>query len=163
MQPVTEREIRASFVNASLRERNNLNLPTDFDALDWERLDYLGWSDRKYDGIAYVVVPTGDTLVGIVLRKAQARSRFKSQCSWCEDVQIPHDVVFYSAKRAGKAGRNGDSLGTLLCEGFQCSANVRRRDPAPYAGFDVEAARDARITALRARVAGFAAKVLDGA
>ncbi|NNC12348.1 FBP domain-containing protein [Planctomonas sp. JC2975] len=162
MRPVTEREIRASFVNASLRERNNLNLPLDFDTIQWDNLDYLGWRDRKYDGLAYLIVPVGDGVVGILLRKAEARSRFKSQCSWCEDVTIPHDVVFYSAKRSGKAGRNGDSVGTLVCEGFQCSGNVRRRDPAPYSGFDVEAARDARIDTLREHAAAFAAKVLEG-
>ena len=160
MRPVTEREIRASFVNATLRERNNLTLPDDFDTIDWATRDYLGWRDRKYDSTAYLVVPTADAVVGILLRKADARSRFKSQCSWCEDVTIPHEVVFYSAKRAGKAGRNGDSVGTLICEGFQCSANVRRRDPAPYAGFDVEAARDARIAVLREHASAFAAKVL---
>jgi hypothetical protein len=84
-----------------------------------------------------------------------------SQCSWCEDVHLPNDVAFYSAKRAGKAGRNGDTIGTLVCEAFQCSTNVRRRDPAPYPGFDVEAARAERVAALRDHVAAFAARVLE--
>jgi hypothetical protein len=161
MLPVTEREIRACFVNATLRERNNLTLPTDFDAIDWDRLDYLGWRDRKYDGIAYLIVWLGDAPVGILLGQAEARSRRMSQCSWCEDVHLPNDVAFYSAKRAGKAGRNGDTIGTLVCEAFQCSTNVRRRDPAPYPGFDVEAARAERIAALREHVAAFAARVLE--
>ena len=161
MLPVTEREIRACFVNATLRERNNLTLPTDFEAIDWERLDYLGWHDRKYDGIAYLIAWLGDAPVGILLRKAEARSRRMSQCSWCEDVHLPNDVVFYSAKRAGKAGRNGDTVGTLVCEAFQCSANARRRDPAPYDGFDVEAARTRRIASLREHVAAFVERVLQ--
>jgi hypothetical protein len=161
MLPTTERDIRASLVNATLRERNNLTLPAYFDEIDWEQRDYLGWRDRKYDGIAYVIVPLApDRLVGFLLRQAEARSRFKSQCSWCEDVRIPNDVVFYSAKRAGKAGRNGDTVGTLVCEHFECSANVRRRHPAPYVGFDVEAERAERIASLRANVAAFAARVL---
>lgn len=160
MLPVTEREIRACFVNATLRERNNLTLPADFADLDWDAIDYLGWRDRKYDGIAYVVVRLADGPVGILLKQADARSRHKSQCSWCEDVHLPNDVVFYGAKRAGKTGRNGDSVGTLVCENFDCSANVRRRHPAPYEGYDVEAARAERIESLREHVAAFAARVL---
>lgn len=160
MLPVTEREIRACFVNATLRERNNLVLPTGLYAIDWDAIDYLGWLDRKYDGIAYVVVQLQGQPVGILLRRAEARSRRMSQCSWCEDVHLPNDVAFYSAKRAGKAGRNGDTIGTLVCEAFQCSANVRRRDPAPYAGFDVEAARSQRMESLRVNVAAFATRVI---
>ncbi|WP_022901288.1 FBP domain-containing protein [Humibacter albus] len=159
MLPVTEREMRACFVNASLRERNNLNPPADFDATPWDSLDYLGWRDRKYDGVAYVIAELDDGPVGILLRRAEARSRHRSQCSWCEDVRLPNDVVFYAAKRAGKAGRNGDTVGTLVCDGFQCSANVRWRDPAPYDGFDVDAARAQRIVALREHVAAFVERV----
>lgn len=159
MLPVTEREIRACFVNASLRERNNLNLPVDFETIRWDSLDYLGWRDRKYDGVAYVIAELGDEPTGILLRRAEVRSRRKSQCAWCDDVHLPNDVAFYSAKRAGKAGRNGDTVGTLVCEGFQCSANVRRLDPAPYDGFDVEAARVQRISALREHVTAFVERV----
>jgi hypothetical protein len=162
MQPVTEREIRACFVNATLRERNNLTLPAGFADIPWDAVDYLGWRDRKYDGTAYVVVPLHERVVGVMLRRAEARSRRKSQCSWCDDIHLPNDVAFYSAKVAGKAGRNGDTVGTLVCEEFQCSANVRRRDPAPYPGYDVEAARQDRITALREHVTAFATRVLAG-
>lgn len=162
MYPVTEREIRACLVNATLRERNNLNLPNDFAGIDWDAIDYLGWRDRKYDGIAYVIVPHQQGPVGILLRQAEARSRRMTQCSWCEDVYLSNDVVFYGAKLAGKAGRNGDTVGTLVCEHFECSANVRRRHPAPYPGFDVEAARAERISALREHVDAFAQRVLDG-
>lgn len=162
MLPVSEREIRACFVNATLRERNNLALPAGFNAIEWEQLDYLGWRDRKYDGVAYVIVGLADGPVGLILRQAEARSRHKAQCSWCEDVHLPNDVVFYSAKRAGKAGRNGDTVGTLVCENFECSANARRRHPAPYQGFDVDADRALRIAALRERVGTFAERVLAG-
>jgi hypothetical protein len=170
MHSLSERDIRASFVNASQRERANLMLPSDFVELDWDSLDYLGWRDRKYDSTAYVVIPAdavgaapsdAPAFVGVLLRRAEARSRYKSQCAWCDDVQLPNDVVFYGAKRAGKAGRNGDTVGTLVCADFQCSRNVRRRDPAPYAGFDVEAARLDRIAALRDHVAAFAARIME--
>ncbi|MGO7983979.1 FBP domain-containing protein, partial [Rhizobium johnstonii] len=62
------------------------------------------------------------------------------------DVHLPNDVLFYTAKRAGQAGRNGDTIGTLACADFECSANVRKRPPVAYIGFDVEAARQQRMS-----------------
>ena len=58
--------------------------------------------------------------------------------------------------------RNGDTVGTLACADFECSANVRKRPPVAYIGFDVEAARHQRIEALRRNVSGFVREVRDG-
>jgi hypothetical protein len=68
-------------------------------------------------------------------------------------------VVLYTTKRAGQAGRRGDTVGTLICENFECSKNVRMLPPSAYLGFDREAARDRRIETLRERVAGFVREV----
>jgi len=162
MLPFEEKDIRASLINASLRERNNLSLPPDIGAFAWEKLDYLGWRDAKFPGIGYVIVELDDMPVGILLRQAEGRLRTRPQCSWCEDVQLPNDVVLFSAKRAGQAGRNGNTVGTLVCANFECSANVRKRPPVAYIGFDVEAARQRRIDALGEHVRGFVRDVRDG-
>jgi hypothetical protein len=162
MHAFTEKDIRTSFVNASLRERTAIPLPDGFDHLDWDQLDYLGWRDPKLALIGYIVVLVGDEPVGILLRQTEQRTRTRPQCAWCADVTLPNDVVFFSAKRAGAAGRNGNTIGTLACDGFQCSANVRRLPPLAYTGFDREAARERRIEQLRANVAGFARDVRDG-
>lgn len=160
MLPVTERELRASFVNASRKDIDNLSLPGDFDAIEWDRLDYLGWRDVKFARRAYVVVPTLDgRLTGVLLRQADSLPRTRAQCSWCQDVTLPNDVVFCSAKRAGKRGRNGDTVGTLVCQDFQCSQNVRKTPPLAYEGYDVEAARRKRIDELQRHAAAFAAQV----
>ncbi len=130
MLPISEKTLRSSFVNASRKEVGDVTLPTDFETLDWESLDFLGWRDPKTSRRAYTVVPTleGD-LVGILFRQAEASPRSRAQCSWCQDVKLPNDVVFYAAKRSGKAGRNGNTVGTLVCQDFQCSRNVRRPLP----------------------------------
>ena len=162
MLPLSEATIRTSFINASLRERKTLLLPTDFDELDWDSLDFLGWRDRKSPNLGYVVVALDGAPTGILLRQGDATHRARPQCSWCDDVHLPNDVVFFSARRAGAAGRNGNTIGTLACAKFECSANVRRLAPTPYAGFDAHAARAERITALRQHVTTFARRVLDG-
>jgi len=162
MLPVTLTDLRSSFVNASRKELSTLTPPSELATLDWDRLDYLGWRDPKTARRAYVVLPTADGPVGVLLRQTEASPRARAQCSWCQDVQLPNDVVLYGAKRAGNAGRNGNTLGTLLCQDFECSANVRRLPPLAYVGYDREAERLERIETLRMRAASFAAAVLDG-
>ncbi|WP_374976264.1 FBP domain-containing protein [Microbacterium trichothecenolyticum] len=162
MHAFTEKDIRASFVNASLRERNAVIVP-DLAHVRWDGLDYFGWRDPKQPLAGFIVVPVDDEPVGILLRQTEQRTRTRAQCSWCEDVTLPNDVVLFGAKRAGKAGRNGDTVGTLLCEGFECSVNARRPMPPAYLGFDVTAARQRRIEALRAHAEGFARDIRDSA
>jgi hypothetical protein len=159
MLPITPEALRASFVNASRRELADMTVP-DLDAVPWDDRTFLGWRDAKTPRRAYVVVPTlDDGLVGVVLRQAEASPRSRAQCSWCQDVQLPNDVVFWSAKRSGPAGRKGDTVGTLVCQDFECSRNVRKTPPPAYEGYDVDAARLRRMEDLQLRAASFVAEV----
>jgi hypothetical protein len=163
MLPISEKTIRASFVNASRKETTDITLPAEFADLHWDRLDFLGWRDRRIARRAYIVVPglgeAGTELVGVMLQQAKASPQKRAQCSWRQDVTLPNDVVFFGARLSGAAGRNGDTAGTLVCADFECSTNVRRKPPVAYIGFDVEAAREERMLGLRVRAASFAATV----
>lgn len=97
-----------------------------------------------------------------MLRQAEVLPRARAQCSWCQDINLTNEVVFYGAKRAGQAGRKGDTIGTLICANFGCSANVRKRPPLAYVGFDVEEAREKRIADLRSHAEAFAREVIRG-
>jgi hypothetical protein len=163
MLPLTESDIRASLVNASQREARDIRLPEGFADLAWDRLDFLGWRDPKAPQRGIVVVPVGDQPIGVLLQQATAAPRSRAQCSWCQDVRLPAPVVFYGARRAGSAGRNGNTIGTLVCADFECSANVRKPRPIPYLGFDPAAATVQLIEDLRTRVASFAADVASTA
>lgn len=156
MRPLTEKDIRSSVVNASLRERNAIIPPLDLAELEWEKLDYLGWRDPKAPSVGYVVTLVDDEPLGLLLRQSGDRPGARAQCSWCEDVTLPNDVVLFSARRSGRAGRNGDTVATLVCAHFECSRNVRVLPPSAYLGFDREAARLHRIEVLRTRVEAFA-------
>jgi len=162
MISLDEKTIRESFVNASRKEVSDLTLPADLADRDWDRLDYLGWRDPKVAKRAYIVVPTDDGPVGIILKQAEASPRSRAQCSWCQDIKLPNDVVLYSARRVGPAGRNGNTVGTLICSEFQCSANVRTLPPSAYLGYDREAARQQRIDVLRERATDFALGIVHG-
>ncbi len=162
MRPLTDAQIRASFINASLRERKGVVLPAAFDEIAWGVREFLGWRDPKQPTLGYLVAELDGRPVGLLMRQTDARPRSRPQCSWCADVTLPNDVVFWSTRRAGDAGRRGDTVGTLVCEEFQCSRNVRQLPPLAYQGYDREAARDRRIEALSSHVEGFVRDVQGG-
>ena len=60
-----------------------------------------------------------------------------------------------SARKAGPAGRKGDTIGTLVCTEFGCSKNVRVLPPLAYDGYDRELARELRILKLQEHVECF--------
>lgn len=47
MQKITAQQIRSSFINASRSEAAKLNLPRNFETIEWETLEFLGWRDEK--------------------------------------------------------------------------------------------------------------------
>ena len=159
MLPLTEQDIRSSFVNASQRERKEFALPPNLGDTDWDRLDFLGWRDTKVPALGYVVASVDERPVGVILRQSGDRPGARAQCSWCEDVTLPNEVVLYSARRAGAAGRAGNTVATLACAHFECSRNVRVLPPSAYLGFDREAARLHRIEVLQERITGFVADI----
>jgi hypothetical protein len=161
MLSFSDAQLRASFLNTSQRERQNIVMP-DLGTVPWDATDYLGWRDRKQPHLGYVVADLDGQATGVLLRQAETRPRARAQCSWCEDVQLPNDVVFFSAKRAGAAGRNGDTLGTLVCANFECSSNVRKRPTMAYVGFDVDGERRRRIAALQEHAREFVRRIRDG-
>ena len=136
-----------------------MSLPENFDSIDFEKLDYFGWRDRKIARRAYLAVPTDDGLVCVMLKQAEASPRSRAQCSWCQDITLPNDVALFTARRAGAAGRNGNVIGTLICANFECSRNVRKLPPVAYLGFDAEAARVERTLTLQIRATDFVAGV----
>jgi hypothetical protein len=159
MLPLTHTDITTSFLNASRSQISDLTLPENFEVLDWDNLDFLGWRDRKFPRRGYAIVQLGSGPAGILLQQAEARPGARAQCSWCQDITLEDDVVFYGVRRAGKAGRNGNTVGTLVCADFGCSRNARKLPAVAYLGFDVEAARDKQVHTLRERVKRFVLEV----
>jgi len=159
MRPIDERTLRASFINASRKEVSDLTLPAGFADLDFDRLDYLGWVDPKLPHRSYVVAWVDDVATGVILQRAEQRVIARAQCSWCEDVTLRNDVQLYAARKAGPAGRKGDTIGTLVCTEFGCSKNVRVLPPLAYDGYDRELGRELRILKLQEHVSAFIAAV----
>lgn len=126
MEPVTEREIRASFVNCSKGDAKRLAVPADLATRPWDELDFLGWTDPGLPGRAYLVLPEADGLAGIALRYETGGPRRTQMCTICSTTHTNGGVVLMTARKAGEAGRRGNSTGTYMCGDLRCSLYARR-------------------------------------
>ena len=161
MQELTAQQIRSSFINASRSEAAKLNLPKNFDTLDWESLDFLGWRDGKMPLRGYLVLPGANRPTGIMLRapKGGAKKNRSVLCELCRDIFSKDDVLLWVAKRAGQSGRNGNTVGTLICAEFGCCRNVRVEPPVNEINPDLAAVVLRQIAGLADRTAQFLDRV----
>lgn len=164
MRPLTEREIRASFVNCSKGEAKRLAVPRDLAESPWDDLDFLGWRDPAAPERAYLVAETGDGPVGIVLRRAappagQAR---RSMCSLCLTTHTGGGVSLMTARKAGRGGQAGNSVGAYLCTDLACSLYLRgKKDAGPGGRIHESLALPDKVDRAMANFAGFLDKVVN--
>jgi hypothetical protein len=119
VRPLTEHQVRRSFLNCSRGEAQGLALPKDFPTLEWDELEVLGWRDPKAPLRGYLVVEAGEEVVGIAVRAAESRmsSRTTAMCLLCQTAQTGDAVSLVTARRVGEAGRNGNTVGTYIRAG----------------------------------------------
>lgn len=160
MEPVTEQQIRASFINCSKGEAKRLPVPRDLDAFLWADLDFLGWSDPSFPGRCYVVLPQDDGLKGLALRYERSAKRRAQMCSICLTTHPNGAVRLMVASLAGESGRRGNSIGTYMCEDLACSLYARKvKTPSMGRMFREDFDPDERAAHVREKMAGFIAKV----
>jgi len=161
MNSYTQQHILQSFRGATRSEIRRVTFAADFADVDFDRLDYYGWQDRKIPRRAYIVVEREAGPVALLLTRADAKPRGRAMCTWCNDVNLSDEAVLYTVRRGGAAGRKGDTLGVMICASFGCAKNVRSLPPAFHAATDLEEVRAARIADLRRRIRGFVDEVLS--
>lgn len=160
MRTLTEQDIRGSFVNCSKGEAKRLAVPRDLEELSWDDLDFLGWRDPGAPDRSYLVAERAGELVGVSMRFPSVRRGFlhRSLCSLCLTTHPGGGVSLMTARKAGPAGRDGNSVGLYMCTDLACSLYLRGRK-APPTGSRVEESLslDERI----ARTAGHLSAFLD--
>jgi len=128
MIPVTEKELRESFVNCSKGEAARINPPPGLPRLPWEDLDFLGWRDPKAPDRGYLVAEYRDRLVGLTMRVPTGvrRALVKTTvCSICVTAHPGSGVSLFAAPKAGPRGRQGNTVGTYICADLACPLYVR--------------------------------------
>ena len=126
VEPLTEQEIRAAFVNCSKGEAKRLHVPRDLAEQPWDDLDFLGWRDPQAPDRAYLVADLGEGPVAITLRSPAAVPGQKraNLCSICLTSHVG-GVTLMVAPRTGKAGQQGNSVGAYICGDLACSLYTR--------------------------------------
>ena len=159
---MTEQQVRRSFVNCSKGEANSATLPRDLADLPWDELEVLGWRDPKAPLRGYLVVQREGRPVGIALRAAESRmsARRSVMCLLCQSTQSGDAVSLFTARRAGEAGRNGNTVGTYVCADLGCAARARTEIPPWLRERDPAEVADERAAELRERVETFLDAVL---
>ncbi|MGW5968815.1 FBP domain-containing protein [Streptomyces sp. NPDC055186] len=131
MRSLTEQDIRGSFVNCSKGAAKRLFVPHDLGERAWGDLDFLGWRDPGAPDRGYLVTERADQgrLMGVALRFQPARRGFlhRSMCSLCLTTHPRGGVSLMTARRAGTAGREGNSVGAYMCTDLACSLYLRGR------------------------------------
>jgi len=161
VEPLTEQEIRAAFVNCSKGEAKRLHVPRDLAGQPWDDLDFLGWRDPQAPDRAYLVAGLGDGPVAVTLRcpapvPGQKRANL---CSVCLTSHVG-GVTLMVAPRAGKAGQQGNSVGAYLCGDLACSLYTRgKKFTASSTRFQERLALEEKIERDVANLASFLARV----
>lgn len=164
MRPLTRQETRDAFGNTTAHERKVLRLPGTFDAIVWDRRDYLGWRDPRSPLRAYLVALVDDEAHGVLLRQSATRNELAHRavmCALCRFTRRFNEVALFSAARPGD-GRRGslDTLGIYVCTDLDCHVSVHSPpSPGPLdppADEIVSARRDG----LRSRTGAFVRSVV---
>jgi hypothetical protein len=87
-------------------------------------------------------------------------ARRSVMCLLCRSTQSGDAVSLFTARRAGEAGRNGNTVGTYVCADLGCAARVRTEIPPWLQDRDPAEVGEERAAELRARVGEFLEAVL---
>ncbi|MEU0571982.1 FBP domain-containing protein [Nonomuraea sp. NPDC005983] len=163
MKAVTEQEIRASFVNCSKGEAKRLTLPRGLTEQPWDDLDFLGWRDSGAPDRGYLVTDRGGEVVGVALRLAAERrgSLHRGMCSLCLTTHPGSGVSLMTARRAGQAGRDSNSVGVYVCTDLACSLYVRGKKIPDLGGrLEETLTVEQQIDRTRSKLSAFLDKVM---
>ncbi|MEV6881793.1 MULTISPECIES: FBP domain-containing protein [unclassified Streptomyces] len=162
MRALDEQAVRASFINCSKGEAKRLAVPRDLDERPWDDLDFLGWRDPGAPDRGYLVLEEGGRPTGVALRFQPPRSGFlqRSMCALCLTTHPRGGVSLMTARKAGAAGREGNSVGLYMCTDLACSLYLRgKKVPESGGRFEESLTLEQQIARTVGNLAAFVAKV----
>jgi treble-clef zinc-finger protein len=83
-----------------------------------------------------------------------------AMCLLCQTAQAGSDVSLFTARRAGEAGRSGNTVGTHVCADLTCAVRARSEIPPWLRERDPQEVAAERTAELEQRVHGFLDAVL---
>ncbi|MFF1279750.1 FBP domain-containing protein [Streptomyces sp. NPDC058299] len=162
MRPVTEPDIRDSFINCSKGEAKRLAVPRDLGERPWADLEFLGWRDPGAPDRSFLVTERDDRLIGVTLRYPASQRGFlhRSMCSLCLTTHPGGGVSLMTARKAGTAGREGNSVGLYMCTDLACPLYVRgKKVPDSGARFEESLTVEEQIARMTGNLSAFLDKL----
>lgn len=162
MRAITEQDIRDSFVNCSKGEAKRMSVPRDLAERSWADLDFLGWRDPGAPDRSCLVTERDGRLVGVALRFPSSQRGFlhRSMCSLCLTTHPGGGVSLMTARKAGAAGREGNSVGLYMCTDLACSLYVRgKKVPESGSRFEESLTLEEQIARTTANLSAFIDKL----
>lgn len=162
MRAITEQDIRDSFVNCSKGEARRMSVPRDLAERSWADLDFLGWRDPGAPDRSCLVTERDGRLVGVALRFPSSQRGFlhRSMCSLCLTTHPGGGVSLMTARKAGAAGREGNSVGLYMCTDLACSLYVRgKKVPESGSRFEESLTLEEQIARTTANLSAFVDKL----
>lgn len=166
MRTMTRAEVRASIVNLDPVQRR-VHLPTGFDEVRWNRIDYLGWRDLRAPMRVYLVADVEGEALGVMLRQNPNQAVLASRavmCDLCRFARRFNEVSLFTAPRPSRDKRQRlSTLGLHVCTDLDCSVNVLSRPVVGPLDPPAEETIERRRQGLRDRTATFlrSVSVLD--
>ncbi|GAA3836163.1 FBP domain-containing protein [Streptomyces phyllanthi] len=164
MRSLTEQDIRTSFINCSKGEAKRLAIPRDLAEQPWDDLDFLGWRDPGAPDRSYLVTEHSGRLAGVTLRFPSVRRGLlhRSLCSLCLTTHPGNGVSLMTARKAGAAGREGNSVGVYMCADLACSLYVRgKKVPASGGRFEETLTQEEQIARTVGNLSSFLRKLYE--
>lgn len=162
MSSSTDSRVRRAIANTTKGEAGRLTFPAWVRDLDLDTVDdALGWRDPKAPGRGVLLVPGPHGVVAIVVRAGERAVRRAAMCALCRTTHAPGRVELLVARRAGAAGRGGDTVGTYACGDLACAQHVRVERAGAGLRPDPGTTVDERRAGLRERAQQFVGTVLD--
>lgn len=151
-------------MNASHGEIERISLPGLHEVI-WEDREYLGWRDPKARQRGYLVHWFQERPIGVVLLASDfaLRSGISAMCALCRITQPSDQVTLFSAARAGQAGRDGNTVGTYICDDLACSHMIRVLPPPHPMQISREELLAQRAAMLSERAQAFTTDVINRA
>ncbi|ANS69891.1 hypothetical protein SLINC_7667 [Streptomyces lincolnensis] len=164
MRSLTEQDIRTSFINCSKGEAKRLAVPRDLAERPWDDLDFLGWRDPGAPDRSYLVAERDGKLLGVTMRFPSSQRGFlhRSMCSLCLTTHRGGGVSLMTARKAGTAGREGNSVGLYMCTDLACSLYLRgRKIPDSGSRFEESLTLEEQISRTTDNLNAFLGKLRD--
>jgi len=157
---LTSDAVRRSMINCSKGDAKRMTLADDVVGTDLTDVEFVGWRDPRMPQRAYVVTLHEGAVTGVLLRPAAGGGpRRTAMCALCRTTRSDGAVTLFTAPRAGAAGREGNSVGTYVCDDLACPAVTRLAKATPTVAPDLSHPVDERVAGLRVRLDTFLAAI----